>query len=525
MLQVGYRRAQGKIMAIQTRQATHDEQAAGGTLVITNPISGEPVAEVKRFGAADVIEAVEKARRAQPAWAARPYRERARVVRRFHDRLLDRRDDLMGVIRAESGKSRRDAFVEVFAVAAAARYYAYNGARHIRPRRAKPAIPLRNRTRIVYHPVGVVGITGAWNFPFILTIGDAIPALLAGNGVVIKPASIAPLAALWARETLVEVGLPADLLQIATGVGKEIGDTLVDQVDCLMFTGSTKVGRAVAQRAAQRLIPYSMELGGKNAMLVLADANLDHAAIGAVEGAFNNSGQVCINWERVYVDASIYDDFVERLTRRTNELRLGPDATFEVDLGALMSAEQVAITDTHVRDAVSKGAKLIAGGRRRPDLGPLFYEPTILADVTPEMRVCSEETFGPVLAVYRVESAEEAIRQANDSRYGLHHGVFTRDRRQGERIARQLEAGIVCVNDTYASWAAMDAPMGGFKESGVGRRHGPEGIRKYTEAQTIVVNQTPYQIGSYKTALSFSPFLERALTLLLRIWRYLPFIR
>ncbi len=512
-------------MAIQTIQATLQEQAAAETLVITNPLSGEPAGEVKRFGEGDVIAAVEKVRRAQPAWAALPYRERARIAKRFHNRLLDRRDDLIEVIRAESGKSRRDAFVEVFAVTAAARYYAYNGARHIRPQRAKPAIPLRNRTRIVYQPVGVVGIVGAWNFPFILTIGDAIPALLAGNGVVIKPASIAPLSALWARETLVEAGLPPDLLQIATGPGREIGDALIDHVDCLMFTGSTKVGREAAQRAARRLIPYSMELGGKNAMLVLADANLDHAAVGAVEGAFNNSGQVCINWERVYVEAPVYDDFMERLTRRTNELRLGPDASFEVDLGSLVNEEQAALTDTHVRDALSKGATLIAGGRRRPDLGPCFYEPTILADVTPEMRVFSEETFGPVLSVYRVESPQEAIRQANDSRYGLHHGVFTRDRRQGERVARQLEAGIVCVNDTYVSWAAMDAPMGGLKESGVGRRHGPEGIRKYTEAKTIVVNQTGYQIGTYKTALSFSPFLERALTFLLRIWQYVPFIR
>ena len=495
------------------------------TIPVTSPISGEVIGRVPHHTPEDVIAAVERVRAAQPEWAARPFRERAKVIKRFHDRLLSSKDEIMAVIQAEAGKSRRDAFVEIFAVAAEARYYACNGWRFLKPRRARPAIPLRNRVRVYYHPHGVVGIISPWNFPLILSVGDAIPALLAGNGVVVKPATLAPLSIHRAREELIECGLPEDLMQIVTGPGSEIGNTLIDHVDYVMFTGSTRVGRRVAERAARRLIPYSMELGGKNALIVLPDADLDHAAIGAVEGAFNNCGQVCINWERVYVDARVYDEFIARLIRKTEELRLGPGQGHDVDLGSLVNEEQVRAVEAHVQDAVSKGARILTGGRRRPDLGPCFYEPTILADVTPEMAVHSEETFGPVLSVYRVESLEEAIQKANDNPYGLHFGVFTRDRHRGERIATRLEAGSVSVNDTYINWAAMDAPMGGLKQSGLGRRHGPEGIRKYTEPQTIVINRTNLQIGSQKTALSFDRWLEDLLTFMLRVWRHIPLIR
>jgi succinate-semialdehyde dehydrogenase/glutarate-semialdehyde dehydrogenase len=447
------------------------------------------------------------------------------VIKRFHDLILDQSDRLFDTIQAETGKSRRDAFVELFAVANTARYYAFHGPRHLRSRLVRPALPLRDATRVVYHPLGVVGIISPWNFPFILTAGDAIPALLAGNGVILKPASLTPLSALLARDFFIEAGAPADLIQVVTGAGSGVGNALIDQVDGLMFTGSTAVGRKVAERAARRLIPYSMELGGKNAMIVLNDANLRHAATVVLEASFNNCGQVCINYERLYVQSGVYETFIAELRRQARQIRLGSAPTFATDIGSLISAEQLDTVEAHLHDALEKGAQVLSGGRRRPDLGPHFYEPTILAGVTPEMKVCAEETFGPILSVYRFETIDEAVCLVNDSRYGLYDGVATRNRRLGRQIAARLQAGTVTINDSYMGWAAADAPMGGFKESGVGRRHGPEGIRKYTEPQTILTNHTSFQIGSGETPLSISEGLARLLVLLLKVWRRIPFIR
>lgn len=496
-----------------------------GVITITSPLTGEPVGMVPRHTAEDVVAAVERARAEQASWAATPFARRAEIITRFHDLILDRREELFDVLQSETGKSRRDAFVELFAVASEARYYAYHGGRFLEPRRVRSAIPLRDRSTIVYHPVGVVGVIGAWNFPFILTAGDTLPALLAGNAVVVKPASATPLTAMWMAEALREAGLPEALLQVVTGPGRELGNALVDHVDYIMFTGSTEVGRRVAERAARRLIPASMELGGKNAMIVLADANVQHAAQVAIEAAFNNAGQVCISIERLYVVEEIYEPFMQELMARLEECRLGCTASYDTDIGSLINEGQLATVEEHVRDAVAKGATVLAGGRSRPDAGPLFYEPTVLAGVREGMLAHREETFGPVLAVYRVESLEEAIQQVNDSRYGLYHIVATRNPRRGMMAAARLKAGTVAINDSYMGWAVMDAPMGGFKESGIGRRHGPDGILKYTEAQTIVTNRTPWQIGSGETALALNRRMVDLLTGLLKLWRRVPFVR
>ncbi len=501
------------------------ETESSAVITVNSPVTGQVVGQVPRFSAAGVSAAAQTVRAAQPAWAALPIRERAQVIRRFHDIILRDRDEIFDILQAESGKSRRDAFVEIFAVASEARYYAYHGPHHLKPRRVKSAIPLRDRTRVIYHPVGVVGIISPWNFPFILSVSDALPALLAGNGILLKPATLTPLSALWGRDKLIEAGLPADLFQIVTGPGRDLGDALVDSSDCVMFTGSTEVGRSVAQRAAGRLIPFSMELGGKNALLVLPDANLKRAARVAIEGAFNNCGQVCINWERLYVHTAVYDAFREEIIRQTRELRLGAVNDFSVDLGSIISEEQASIVEGHIQDAVRKGAKVAVGGQRRQDIGPLFFEPTILEDVRPGMEVYTEETFGPLLSMYRCQSVDEAVGQINDSRYGLHCGVFTGSRRRGEQIAARLQSGSVSVNDSYMNWAAMDAPMGGVKESGVGRRHGPEGIRKYTEPQTIITNLTGFQISSYETALAINDWLAAFLAAMLHLWRRIPFLR
>lgn len=512
-------------MAILPAATQETVQMFAQTIPVLNPATGQEVGCVSRQSADEVIAAIDRARAAQAAWAALPFRQRAVVMIRFHDLILNRSAELFDVIQSETGKSRRDAFVELFAVACELRHYAYHGQSYLRPRRAKPAIPFHDRVRVIYQPLGVVGIISPWNFPFILSICDAIPALLAGNTAVVKPATLTPLSALWARGKLIECGLPPDVFRVVTGPGSELGNALIDHVDYVMFTGSTEIGRKVAERAAGRLIPYSMELGGKNALIVLPDADIEHAVRVAIEGSFNNMGQVCINFERVYVHAQVYDAFVEELVGQTGQLRLGAGRDFSTDLGCLSSEEQIRSVEEYVEDAMSKGARVLAGGRRRPDLGPLFYEPAILADVTPAMALHTEEVFGPVLSVYRVDTVEEAVQQANDSRYGLHAAVMCGSRRHGEAIARQIKAGSVCVNDSYINWAVMDGSMGGFKESGVGRRHGPEGIRKFTEPQMIVTNLTPWQISSYETALSINDRMAGLLIWLLRAWRYVPFFR
>ena len=510
-------------MSTAIDRQTLDE--AESVITVTSPVTGEVVGMVPRCVPADVAAAVEQARGEQPSWAALPYARRAEVIIRFHDLILEQREALFDVIQAETGKSRRDAFVELFAVAAEARYYAYHGERFIAPRRVRPAIPLRDVTEVFYEPLGVVGIISPWNFPFILSVADAIPALLAGNAVVVKPASATPLTAMWVAERMAEAGLPEALLQVVTGPGGELGNVLVDTVDAAMFTGSTDVGRSVAERAARRLIPASMELGGKNAMIVLPDADLRHAAHVAVEAAFNNAGQVCINIERLYVAEEVYGAFVDELLGQTRALRMGCDSSFDTDVGSLISEEHLHSVEQYVEDAVRQGARVLAGGRRRPELGPAFYEPTILEGVREGMLAHREEVFGPVLAVYRVASLEAAIQQVNDSRYGLYHIVATGNARRGMTTASRLKAGTVAINDSYMGWAAVEAPMGGLKDSGVGRRHGPDGIRKFTEPRTILRNRTPWQIGSGETALALNERLANTLATALKLWRRIPFIR
>jgi succinate-semialdehyde dehydrogenase/glutarate-semialdehyde dehydrogenase len=490
---------------------------------VVSPVTGEVVGTVPRQTPADVAAAVEKARAIQPAWAAMPPRKRGQVMLRFLDVLLDRQDEIKDLLQRESGKARRDAFAEVFVVAGACRYFGYHGPRHLRPRRLKPGIPLISRARLIRKPMGVVGIIGPWNYPLILTVGDAIPALVAGNGVVIKPASLTPLSAIWGMERLVECGLPEGLLQVVTGSGAALGDALIDSVDCIAFTGSTATGRRVAARAAERLIPFSMELGGKNAMIVLADADPAQAADGAIDGAFGNCGQVCLNIERAYVEAPVYDAFVVHLVEGIGKVRLGAPLNDTMDMGSVISQEQLDTIERHVKGAVEKGATLITGGRRRPDIGPLFYEPTVLAGVTPEMEIYREETFGPVLSVYKVSSREEALRLANDSHYGLNGGVWTRHLRRGEEFAERVDAGTVCVNDTTLGFVTFDAPMGGFKDSGIGRRHGPDDLRRFTQPQAIVTNKRRRTLGSGETALAAAPWFVRLLTLLMKVWRRFPF--
>ncbi|MCM2577654.1 succinic semialdehyde dehydrogenase [Streptomyces meridianus] len=457
-----------------------------GTTANHTPFTGDKLADLPESTPEDVATAFERARTAQKAWAATPARRRAAVLLRFHDLVLARQDEVLDLIQLETGKARLHAHEEVQAVASAARHYGRKAPAYLRPKGRIGAVPVLTKVSELRHPRGVVGQIAPWNYPFELSVGDALPAFAAGNAVVMKPDTETALTALWARERLIEAGLPAELWQVVLGEGPVIGPAVVQHADYVSFTGSTRTGREVAQGAAARLVSCSLELGGKNAMLVLADADLEKAAAGAVRGCFSSAGQLCISIERLYVHESVADAFLERFAALTRAMRLGSALAYGADMGSLVSRRQFDNVNRHVEEAVEKGAKVLAGGRARPDIGPLFYEPTILDGVDTSMTVCAEETFGPVVSVYRFGDEDEAIERANDTAYGLNASVWTRNGSRGRAVAARLRTGTVNVNESYAAaYGSVQAPMGGMGSSGIGRRHGSEGILKFTEAQTV----------------------------------------
>jgi acyl-CoA reductase-like NAD-dependent aldehyde dehydrogenase len=493
------------------------------SIAVRAPFTGEVLGSIPAGQEVDVDWAVARARAAQPAWAGSRFAERSRIFLRFHDLLLKRQDEVLDLIQLESGKSRRNAIEEVLDTAVVCRYYALRAERCLRPKRRRGALPIFSRTWELRAPVGVVGLIVPWNYPLNLAITDAVPALLAGNGVVLKPDPQASFTALWAVALLREAGLPVGIFPVVTGDGALLGPALGERADFVMFTGSTRTGRLVAQQAARRLIACSLELGGKNPQIVLADADFEAAVESAMRGCFAGAGQVCVSIERLYVEEAIFDRFLNRFAERTRNLKLGAALDYSVDVGSLTSERQLAAVEAHVRDAVEKGATVIAGGRRRPDLGPLFYEPTILTGVREGMQVYAEETFGPVVSVYSFSTEGEVIERANASRYGLNASIWTRDTRRGIRLARKIQAGSVNVNEVYAAtWGSVDAPLGGRKESGLGARHGREGILKFTESQTIAV-QRILPIGP---ARGVDPSVHaRWMTRLVRLLRHVPGLR
>ncbi|MEV8113766.1 succinic semialdehyde dehydrogenase [Streptomyces xiamenensis] len=457
-----------------------------GRTACHSALTGRPLAELPEATETEVTAAFGRARIAQDPWARWPVRRRAAVLLRFHDLLLARQDEVLDLIQLETGKARLHAHEELQAVASAARHYGRRAPGYLRPRRHTGAFPLLTRVRELRHPRGVVGHIAPWNYPLELTVGDALPALVAGNAVVMKPDTETALTALWARRLLIEAGLPRDVWQIVLGPGPVLGPQVVREADYVTFTGSTRTGREVARGAAQRLIGASLELGGKNAMLVLADADIERAAAGAVRACFSSAGQLCISIERLYVHASVADAFVRRFAEHTRALRLGAPLDYGTDMGSLSSRAQLDAVTRHVTDAVERGAVVVTGGRARPDLGPYFYEPTILEEVRPPMLVCGEETFGPVVSVYRFTEEADAVTRANATPYGLNASVWSGNARRARRIAAQLRAGTVNINEGFAAaYGSVGASMGGWGDSGLGRRHGAEGITKYTEPQTV----------------------------------------
>jgi succinate-semialdehyde dehydrogenase / glutarate-semialdehyde dehydrogenase len=463
---------------------------SGETATTSAPFTGQPIASVPRSSVDDVAVAFERARAAQQRWAATPLQQRADALLRLHDLVLDRQQQILDLVQWESGKVRKHAFEEVAHVAMTARYYARTARRHLATGRRLGVYPLLTRVDVNRIPKGVVGVISPWNYPFTLALSDGLPAVLAGNAVVHKPDSQTPLTALLGVELLEEAGIPADLWQTVYGAGSVVGSAIIDRADYVCFTGSTATGRRVAQQAGERLIGYSLELGGKNPMLVLRDADLDRAAEGAVRGCFSSAGQLCVSMERLYVADEVYDRFVDRFLQRVRAMRLSTDLDFTGDMGSLISQNQLDTVSAHVKDASAKGARILAGGRPRPDVGPLFYEPTVLEGVQPSMACFGDETFGPVVSLYRFAEEADAVARANEGSYGLNASVYTRDGRRGRAVAAQLRCGTVNVNEPFgASFASLDSPMGGMRDSGLGRRQGAEGVHRYTEPQTVATQR------------------------------------
>ena len=490
---------------------------------IRAPFTGELLGSVPAYRDEDLDPVVFKARKAQQNWSKTSFRKRKKILLNLHDLILGRQEEMLDLMQIESGKARQDALEEILDVAINCRYYAWHGPSILKTRRRKGALPLLTSTRVRHHPVGLVGLITPWNYPLTLAVSDAVPALMAGNAVILKPAEQTPFTALWAAQLFREAGLPEGLFQVITGKGPVTGAALIDRVDFIGFTGSTATGIKVAQHAGQKLIKSSMELGGKNPMIILDDADLETAINSALSGSFTNAGQLCISFERLFVQSGIYNAFIERFIQATEQVNLGTALNYDIDMGSLISEEQLNKVKQHVDDARQKGATILTGGKPRSDIGPYFYAPTIISEVTDDMALCCEETFGPVVSLHPFNTIDEAIQAANATKYGLNASVITKDKKRGIAIARQLHCGTVNINDAYAAtWASIDAPMGGMKKSGMGRRHGPEGILKYTEAQTITV-QKAFPIGpkSWLPPRSFA----RIFTRMLKLIKNLPGLR
>ena len=490
-----------------------DLQIAPRCVASVNPATGEVVRDLPCAPDTEVNDAVLRARNAQPEWAARGIRERVATLHKFQRLVHERKSEIAKLITSEAGKPHAEALTtEVMVVLDSARFYIENAYNLLSDERLSHGnLAMKTKMGRVFHePYGVIGVISPWNYPFSIPATDSLAALVAGNTVVLKPSEFTSLVALELASLFHRAGVPEDVFQVIVGDGSTGAALLNSGVDKLIFTGSVATGKRIAQTASARLLPVVLELGGKDPMIVLDDADIDVASSGVVWGAFVNAGQTCLSVERCYVHHSIYQSFVEACVRKTKQLRVGNGMDPQTDVGPMIHQRQFHIVEQQVEDAIAHGARVLAGGEPLPNLGPNFYAPTVLADVNHNMQIMREETFGPVLPIMPFETDEEAIRLANDSEYGLAASIWTRDRHRGEALARRIAAGTVLVNDAVSCFGISEAPHGGIKSSGIGRTHGRFGLDEMVRMKYVASDRLPgmKKIWWYKYGESFSRHVE-----------------
>jgi len=499
-----------------------DLHIAARRISSVNPSTGALLRDFECASESEVLEAVARARAAQRAWADIGIRRRIGVLHEFRRGLHEKKSEIASAISQEAGKPVAEALTtEVLVVLDAARFLIDNAHRLLRDEflpHGNLATKLKTG-RLVREPLGVVGIISPWNYPFSIPATETLAALVAGNAVVLKPSELTSLVALELASLLQAAGVPEDVFQVVLGDGAT-GAALIHArdeagraetgIDKLVFTGSVATGRRIAVAAAEGLLPVVLELGGKDPMLVLDDADVDVASSGAIWGAFVNAGQTCLSVERCYVHRNLYEAFLSACVEKTKKLRVGPGNVPETEVGPMIHERQLRIVEAHVADALARGARVLAGGGRLPELGKNFYQPTVLADVTHEMRIMREETFGPVLPVMAFDSDDEAVRLGNDSEFGLAASVWTRDRQRGERLARRIQAGTVMVNDVVSCFGISEAPHGGVKSSGVGRAHGRFGLEEMVRLKYVDTDLMPgmKKMWWYGYGMKFSQQME-----------------
>jgi acyl-CoA reductase-like NAD-dependent aldehyde dehydrogenase len=483
-------------------RAVESANGEGRRLRLVSPANQESIGELRVSTTAEVRETVARARRAQPAWQALGFDGRAAIMSRALEILLAEQEQYIATIGRETGRSRVETILmEIFPACDSLAYFSKRAKRLLADE--KPPLHLLKNKKLVitYAPLGVIGIITPWNGPFILSLNPSVQALMAGNAVVLKASELTPFSGRLVRELFDAAGMPKDVFGLVEGEG-EVGAALVEAgVNKIAFTGSVATGRKIAEACGRNLIPCTLELGGKDPMIVCGDADLDRAAKGCVFGAFLNAGQFCCSTERVYVVESVADAFTDKVLGHVRALRQGSSG--EYDIGPMISEKQIEIIEAHVADARAKGAKVLLGGKRNPALGPLFYEPTVLTDVTHQMQLMQEETFGPVLPIARVRDEQQALELANDSQYGLSSTLWTRDNDKAVALAKHIESGSVCVNDSSITYGVLEAPFGGMKASGLGQIHGENSLKGYCFAKSIVIDR--FQLKEERAWYPYSP--------------------